>query len=465
MGMPTWAVSEPYINLWLHDEPLGYNPGVGNRISFELNYKQREGLAATDTNIFSCGPMWTFSWLSYINANASYSGVTMIEADGGEQQFPANGSSSGPGYTTYSYGPEYYTSTIISAQTNTGSGDFITTLQYPNGAVDYYSSWYYTNAIGTNYFLTAKADPAGHTTQFIYTTNGFGALLLLHVIDADGRTNTLSYTNTSFPSQITGVTDPFGRSINLVYDTHGVLTNITDVAGISSSFMYTNYVDHVSDDMTNTSFYWVTNLITPYGTTTFSYTDQGFPDCICTNNDIINRSVMVVDPMGGTNLYVYRDYSSFMAPYTYSGNYIPPYVPAPCPWENEGLDFMVYRNSWHWGPLQYASLSTTNMNSFTTNDYNIGRQRHWLHSQSSDDLGDALNFQQDPSPDGSTIGLQTWDRYPGQSCPHEGTNALPDFIGYDLTDGNVNWSWIQRNGWSHPTNVVKTFSLGFGTQV
>jgi len=42
--MTTWSVSEPYINLWLHDEPLGYNPGLGYRISFSLDYKQREEL-------------------------------------------------------------------------------------------------------------------------------------------------------------------------------------------------------------------------------------------------------------------------------------------------------------------------------------------------------------------------------------------------------------------------------------
>ena len=40
--MAVWEVSEPNINLWLYDEPLGYQPGLGSRMSFKLAYKQRE---------------------------------------------------------------------------------------------------------------------------------------------------------------------------------------------------------------------------------------------------------------------------------------------------------------------------------------------------------------------------------------------------------------------------------------
>src|SRR5207249_1563504 len=37
-GMPYWWVSEPYMNLWIQDEPLGYEPARGTRISFRLNF-------------------------------------------------------------------------------------------------------------------------------------------------------------------------------------------------------------------------------------------------------------------------------------------------------------------------------------------------------------------------------------------------------------------------------------------
>ena len=65
VGMPVWEVSEPYINLWLYDEPLGYQPGVGPRLSFRLAYKQR-GAPVVSPKIYSVGTNWTCSWLNYV---------------------------------------------------------------------------------------------------------------------------------------------------------------------------------------------------------------------------------------------------------------------------------------------------------------------------------------------------------------------------------------------------------------
>jgi RHS repeat-associated protein len=467
------------MNLWLQDEPLGYNPGVGERISFALNYKQREGLGGIDTNIFSCGPMWDFSWMSYIVISPLRlfpwyeDPVQMVAAGGGERDYMLQSGS----YTgTIPGEPEFYTSTILDAQIDGSGNPTGFTLQYPNGAVDYYdysvngTSIYFvgfyadqgsTSYSGPLFFLREKVDLAGHTTQFVYNTNGAGSVFLVQVIDADGRTNTISYTNTNFPTQITSVTDPFGRTCTLSYGTNGVLTNITDVAGISSSFMYTNYTDLTDDDMNGTSFFWVTNLTTPYGTTTFSFTDFGFPNAGYGDGNEINRSVMVVDPMGGTNLYIYQDENSLMTNFTYTVLDVPSGVPQLC----EPV-YMEFRNSWHWGPLQFSSLSTSDMNSFTTNDYLKGRRRHWMHNSALlyyDYLSDTLEMEQEPSPDGSTVGQQTWYAYPGQDCPESGTNAMPILIAYNLPDGNTNYTWIQRDGLSHPTNVVETYSLGFGT--
>src|SRR6266545_760407 len=42
VAMPVWRVSEPFLNLWIDDEPLGYEPSRGSRVSFKLSYKQRE---------------------------------------------------------------------------------------------------------------------------------------------------------------------------------------------------------------------------------------------------------------------------------------------------------------------------------------------------------------------------------------------------------------------------------------
>src|ERR1700690_4094180 len=65
-GMPAWSISEPYISFWLHDEPLGYQPAAGPRVSFELSFKQREPVAGFNTNVFGVGKKWNFSWFSYL---------------------------------------------------------------------------------------------------------------------------------------------------------------------------------------------------------------------------------------------------------------------------------------------------------------------------------------------------------------------------------------------------------------
>ncbi len=67
--MPVWRVSEPYISLWLYDEPLGYQPSIGSRVALKLAYKQRETTAGMNSNIFSLGKKWNFfSWLSYVTS-------------------------------------------------------------------------------------------------------------------------------------------------------------------------------------------------------------------------------------------------------------------------------------------------------------------------------------------------------------------------------------------------------------
>jgi RHS repeat-associated protein len=431
-GMATWRVSEPYINLWLTDEPLGYNPGLGNRISFQLNFKQRETSAGTNSAIFSCGPKWDCSWISYVIAPSINPppgpSMTMAVAGGGERAYTADGATH-----------EYYSRSVMSVTVN-GSGTLTgCTVLYPNGASESYSNVFTDSTGDVLCFRTAQTDPAGHSTQFIYT-NSSGTNLLTGVVDTDGRTNTLSYTNTSFRNQITGVSDPFGRSTMLQYNASGLLTNITDVMKLSSAFAY-GY----------TTNQWITNLTTPYGTTTFSLTDNNL-----TTNDAVDRAVVAVDPLGGTNVYVSRYQASFLASVTYTV----PSEPASAPAISSSS--MANLNSWHWGPMQWPQLSTTNLYSFTSTDYLKGRQRNWLFNINGISFSDALNMEQAVSPDGSTTGLQIWSAYDGESGSIQGTNAQQAISGWNLPDGNSYYQWTQRNIWGNPTNVQETWSQTFG---
>ena len=77
-GMPVWSVSEPNINLWLHDEPLAYPSALSGKISFRLSYKQRDynmidgGAIAISHNFSSLGYNWHCSWLSYIQRSGDW---------------------------------------------------------------------------------------------------------------------------------------------------------------------------------------------------------------------------------------------------------------------------------------------------------------------------------------------------------------------------------------------------------
>src|SRR5512132_1784957 len=41
-GMAYYWVSDPYLNLWLADEPVSYATSLGENIGFRLTYKQRD---------------------------------------------------------------------------------------------------------------------------------------------------------------------------------------------------------------------------------------------------------------------------------------------------------------------------------------------------------------------------------------------------------------------------------------
>jgi RHS repeat-associated protein len=458
IGMPRWSVSEPYISVWLYDEPVGYQPGVGERVSFKLAYKQRE-TTETNANLFSLGPMWDCSWLSYVTDDEASWVATLYMAGGGEQIYlEPNGSQHG------------YLSRNSLARTPSPTGtltNFI--LAYPSGAKDYYSY------IPTNFLINAlpiallsdRVDAYGHTNHFVYQQTS-SLVLLQYVVDTDGRTNTVSYTNTAFPSQITGVTDPFGRSAVLKYDSTGMLTNVTDPVGISSSFVYDGQD-------------WITNMTTPYGTTTFSYytnytglTGDGNEFGFGTNSveEYIVRSVRIVDPALATNVYMIRQNSDYLYDSTNGSYDIPLILDANytglVPTNVPGNQFITtasnYRNSFWWGPRQAGELPA-DLTNLTVTNYVKARMRHWRHDGSGG-VSQFLGMQQAPSPDGIHIGQTTWYDYDGQEGDAAGESAMPypAHIGRILPDGTTWYTVYTRNdaSWGHATNVVDTYSAGYG---
>src|SRR5256712_718056 len=225
--MPVWWVSEPGMNVYVTDEPLGYQPAVGPRVSFLLNYKQRENKAGFNTEICNVGTNWSISWVSYVQDPGNGTGRILL-GKGGYRTM------TGDGVTL-----DYYTGLRMLRLTDTNSNTTGFELLYPDGSKDVYTGipHVFPSGIYTNYFLTAKVDPDGNQLKFNYDTTVAWAKLL-SVVDADNRTNSITYGDTNRYWLITSVTDPFYRSVSLGYDSTGLLTNIIDVAGLTNSFTY-----------------------------------------------------------------------------------------------------------------------------------------------------------------------------------------------------------------------------------
>jgi RHS repeat-associated protein len=470
-GMPGWQVSEPYETVWLFDTLAAVRPGIGSSLPFRVAYKQRD-TRALQTGLFSLGPLWNCSWLGYVTDDSGRYGTleTMYLPLGGERHY-ASGVH------------EYFSHTLLDRTTDVSNNFTGFALSYPDGAVDYYQ-FVPTNFSINTYpvgLLSAKVDALGHTNSFQYIQTN-DVTLLLSMTDPDGRVYSLNYTNVAFPTRITGVQDPFGRLCILQYDGSGMLTNLIDSMGMQSSIQYN-------------SLGWATTLGTPYGTTLFQhYTNNthaggefGSLSDPSYNPTLPTRAVKVIDPAGGTNVFMLKQDSSlvFTNPPDYFNHpgYGIPFLPScytsaaiiPAGVPTSGLDtntdpasacLLYYRGSFHWGPRQAATLPT-DLTTYGVAQFIAAGMRHWLH----DDywggdyfISQTLDMQQEPSPDGVTPGQTVWLDYSGKTDPRfsGGADSLPCLAASVLPDGTTWYRWSRRDEWGRATNVVETYSTAFG---
>jgi RHS repeat-associated protein len=450
-GMPTWTVLEPWCDLWITDEPLAYQPATGPRISFGLYFSSDQyangGFAASLGN-FSVGANWTCSWYSYVVPPGTIGDSAVLYPPGGGERDYTNLDGTVPDFST---------NTRMLQETNGDGSIRGYRLIYPSGAEDVYE--YVFQEFYTLYFLSQQINAYGRTNTFVYTNDVSGSMFLHYVVDADGKTTTLSCTNFGGTCYITNVTDPYGRSITLNYDFDNdfnfcKLTNIVDESGISSSFN----IDRSGNP---------TNLVTPYGTTSF-YT---VPD----------QLTIVKEPNGSHQMFFY---SGDPPP---PGNLLPTVytdlsnVPTNRPvadtnmidnpdWNTTNApDQMDHANSFYWGRQQFDNLSTnflstsTNWNPsyLTSNDLAIARLRHW-NRFSDDTQGNNLSMEREPSPDdgGTIAGKMTWYGYPGKPDFHtQGSSDYPSVVIKVLPDGSEQYVIYQVDQWGNRTNVITTFSI------
>lgn len=526
-GMPAWWVSEPYINVWLADEPADYTTSQGEDFGFRVTVKQRDSLGTVFTyprpgllhnwysRVFIQGmpltvPQYTTngithqittnyvsvpetngfaSWTATVdlptggqvtyNSSSNWSSsydeetkTTLAPAYGNTgdgTQYPIPGFPFGgrgmpteftnlppPGVATQ-YGYQFW---------NDGAGGF--RVFHPDGSIDRYgvTVWEANPTLGfyeAEALLTQHTDPLGNDVNLSYQlyTNASSQVYfrLTQVFDYDGKTNTFVYVanNSGLLKQIV---TPYNQTAAFAYDSSGNLTNITDAVTNSS---------RISWDSNGR----VSTLNTPYGTTRFTYYDADLPgtnDSTLDGDITVNRSVTVVDPNSGTNLYAYCFNSQTGAgtPSQFDASVIPQSTPLGTldTGTNEvGHDYaaVCFRNSFHWDTRQTASLSTTDVGSMSTTDFAKARMQHWLGDSNNVSQTSLLSVEQDPSPDGTTAGQLTFYDYYGKTLKFlQGTNSQVAVVARRQPSGQTEYDWKQYNSAGYVTKDISTYALNDG---
>src|SRR5262249_33525913 len=126
--------------------------------------------------------------------------------------------------------------------------------------------------------------------------------------------------------------------------------------------------------------------------------------------------------------------------------------------------YIYYRDSFHWGPRQATGLPA-DLSQLTPTNFIRASMTHWLHQDGTfHHISQIPEMEMEPSPDGISFGQTTWLSYDGQNGGTiRGYETYPSQIARVLPDGsNVWYTFLQRDPLGHVTNMVGTYSMGFG---
>jgi hypothetical protein len=396
IGMPRWTVSEPWLNLWLYDEPMAYTPATGPRVAMQLSYKQRPGYlpADNDGTLFRFGDNWFSTWRSYVEQDGSEpldKQVLVHLPGGGISRFAF----------TNGLATDYDSNLQLRVLTNALGVQAYELTQADGSKATYDFKQAGTAGEWSRMFLGQSADLSGRSLRFQYlsfTNGGYGPydpismiLRLRCVLDADGRTNQIDYAadipGLSPPAlhRVGGVTNLFyGWTAKLAYSTNRLIA-IIDAAGISNALAYGSGNA-------------LTTLTTPYGPTTFQSARNEGTDPVLD----YDRSVVVREPNGARQIFAFIGSSSNA---TLPAPYAPPTgaVPANCPlqssWNTNSAD-LAQRNTFYWNRLQAEGVPDT-WSQWTSTNLSRARMRHWLCDPAQKIAINTLALEIAPSPSGS----------------------------------------------------------------
>ncbi len=334
-------------------------------------------------------------------------------------------------------------------------------------------------------YMTARVDPQGRTTWIGYEprtniffnqnigefqTNFYG-YHVKYVVDSDGRTNTYTYTDAFTAGDglaLTGITDPYGRTAYFNVNWSSGLTQITDPAGLTSSFSYS------SDAKT-----WLTGLVTPYGTTSFSYYEQQESDAI---DEFEQRATLVTQADGSHQLFCYIHNLGNGITTNVPDNQIPSVPGYTFDTGTTGSidQTLNYRNSFHWDARQFAAISSstraalgsslgTGVADLTLADYQKAGLQHWLLDGTDGiSLTEQVSSQVDPSVDaaGASVGARTWYGYQGKPSgnPQEAGTNVVGCVARLLPGGSSQFVGFDYGANGLPLHRWESFTKADGTQ-
>jgi hypothetical protein len=360
-GMPTWLVSEPYLNLWLIDQPMAYTPAYGPAVDLTLARCERPQQDAFvlyywhGARLGDDAGRWSCSWLSFAELSSDGYEVDLMLPAGGWALFAFTNSST---VSTVNYQQNLWLEKQGPSAGSSPAGVTNLVLHYPDGSQTSYGveDTNFSNITGV-FYMTAKTDPMGVSATFAYDANYY----LQKVTAADGAYFTLSFNDAFYADYVTAVTNSYGTSVELAYDSryHIHLTNITDTAGISSII---DYVDQNGDPG---------DLVTPYGTTLFYNNDNSFGGAsqgVFDRFEEITNATGTIEFYGQINGYTNTDWTNF------ASAQIPTNTPVGTLDKDSGQ--RQERNTFYWNAQQFTPYVGTSLASFNWPIFMQGRIRH-----------------------------------------------------------------------------------------
>ncbi len=401
-GLARYTFDEMQVSLAIQDTPVGYTPPKGPALPITLTYNQRESDQPANFGFYNISPKWSLNWLAYIQDDPNNIGASVERLPGGGGAIVEGGFQGG------NFAAEEQTGGVLSLV----PGAVPTyRLTFPDGSYDTYSVSNGATTYPRIILISGQTDKFGNSLTFTYDSQ----LRLTTIRDATGRNTVFSYTNTSFPLQITKIADPFGRAATLTYDTSGRLAKITDVLGLSSSFTYD------SNSLVNA-------LTTPYGTTNFAYgAGQADPTSLY---------LQATDPLGYTERVEFEQNTPGIA-FSDPSSTIPVGIVAPF---NEYLNS---RDTFYWDKHAYA---------LAAGNYTQARNRHWAHlAANTNETSDVIESIRFP------LENRVWFNYPGQPNSGlgggvSGTLDSPTVMGRVLDDGSTQLTQYTYNKFGNVTS-------------